>query len=112
MAESNANHLFSRIVFVGSGIWEWLGSGFLVRSFVARCQLGLQSSEGARVALPRGGPAATGCWPEASVLLHVGLSTCLLECFYGGVAGCPCNKQSRRPRWILQRLPDLTWEVT
>lgn len=64
------------------------------------------------MALSRGWPAGAGRGQEALVLLRMGVSPCLLECFHGMVAGSPCGKQSRRPRWIWQRLPDLTWEVT
>lgn len=59
---------------MGSGIWKWLGSGFL-SEVVARQELRLQSPKGARATLSRGWPAGAGRWLGASVLLHVRLST-------------------------------------
>lgn len=63
----------------------WLGgpgSGFL-NEVVVRCQLGLQSWKGSKAAV------SCGCWQEASILLHMGLSTSLLECIHAVASGFP-----------------------
>lgn len=85
-----------------AGYWgvAWLGgagSGFLNEVSV-RCQLGLHSWKGPKVALSHGWQAGADCWQEATALLHRGLSTDLLEYLHAVVAGFPQHKHSWRPR--------------
>lgn len=69
------------------------GLGFLMR-FQSGCQLrlwrqgGLTGTEGSasKMVHTRGGQTGAGCWREASVPLHMGLST-------------GCNNKELRPLW-------------